>query len=119
MIVVVENEGIVDEILGIKDTPKAYPIPVQPIWQKSFGGTSRIKAGIQVATITGRYIWKYHKKQLLSWIGVGGGVIALSQSQPSLRSLTIGQARNNMVKLGTKRFVKRVRPTKHCCTTCQ
>ncbi len=65
MIVVVENEGIVDELLGIKDTPKAYPIPIQPIWQQSGRGVGRIQAGIQVAKITGKYIWKYHKKS--SW----------------------------------------------------
>ncbi len=117
MIVVVENEGIVDEILGIKDTPKAYPVPVQPIWQQSFRGQGRLQAGFQVAKITGKYIWKYHKKQLLSWIGVGGGVIALSQGNPSLRSLTVGQARSNMVKSGTRRIRRSVRPTHHCCPT--
>ncbi len=114
-IVVVENEGIVDEILGIKDTPKAYPI-VPPSFQTR--GTGKIGAAYNVGKITANYIWKYHKRKLLGSIGLGGGVIALQSQNTSVRSLTIGQARSNMVKFGTKRFVKRIRPTKHCCTTC-
>ncbi len=115
LIVVVENEGIVDEILGIKDTPKAYPIVIPKGFVPKGGKATAV---YNVGRITAKYIWKYHRRKFLGSIGIGGGVIALQSQNTSVRSLTIGQARSNMVKFGPKRFIKRIRPTKHCCTTC-
>lgn len=115
-LVVVDNEGIIDQIPGVKDTPKAYPIVPIP-FQTGGGYGGRIAAGFKVAQITGKYLWKFHRKKILGIFGLGGGLIAVT-TFPSPKTYQNRQARDYMVKSAAKRKYSRFRKNINRCPVC-
>ncbi len=113
-----DYEGIIDKVLGFKDVPKDYPIIFGQY--PKFKASGRVQAGINIARITGKYIWKYHKKKTIGFIGVSGGIIGLSTQSTESPSGQNGQARNNLVKSSAKRFRSRNIHQDGCgCTICR